>query len=98
VESADTFNAVDLLEVKIDHDRVASFDGRVLEVFGGSVRRFHVQLLSVTVAGPDKKGNRDVTLTQSGRDNAVPLDEAQFDRFQPPLDALKAAGVDVDCP
>jgi len=92
------FRVVDLLEVKIDQYRVASFDGRVLEIFGGSVRRFPVELLSVTGSRPDKKGNRDVTLTQSARDDALPLDEPQFDGFQPLLDALRRVGVKVDCP
>ena len=50
------FRVVDLLEVKIDQYRVASFDGRVLEIFGGSVRRFPGELLSVTGSRPDKKG------------------------------------------
>ena len=84
-----------LLEVKIDQNRVVTFDGRVLEVFGGSVRRFHVELLTVTVREPDKKGNRNVTLGQSGIDNSVPLDGAQFETFQPILDALKNAGVNI---
>ncbi len=86
---------MDLLEVEVDRNRVVAFDGRVLEVFGGSVRRFHVTLLAVTVSGPDKKGNRNVTLTQSGMDNALPLDEAAFERIQPLLDALRSAGVNV---
>jgi hypothetical protein len=86
---------VDVIEVDVDQNRVVVFDGRVLEVFGGSVRRFHVHLLTVAVSGPDKKGNRNVTLVQAGIDNAVPLDEAAFERFQPVLDALKGAGVTV---
>ena len=86
---------MDPLEVEIDQNRVATFDGRVLEIFGGSVRRFHVKLLTVTVSGPDKRGIYDVTLVQAGIDNALPLDEAAFGRFQPILDALKAAGVNV---
>jgi hypothetical protein len=49
----------------------------------------------VTVSGLDKKRIRNVTLTQAGIDNALPLDEAAFERFQPLLDALKSAGVDV---
>ena len=81
--------------MQIDQHRVVAFDGRVLEVFGGSVRRFHTKLLSVTVPGPDKKGTRQVTLRQASVDNALPLDEAEFERFQPVLDALKASGVSV---
>jgi hypothetical protein len=86
---------VDLLEVDIDQNRVATFDGRVLEIFGGSVRRFHVKLLTVTVSGPDKRGNRNVTLVQAGIDNSLPLDDAGFEKIQPLLEALKGAGVNV---
>jgi hypothetical protein len=93
--SADTFNAMDALEIQIDQNRVVTFDGRVLEVFGGSVRRFHVKLLTVTVSAPDKKGNRNITLQQAGIDNSVPLDDAQFEALQPLLEALKGAGVTV---
>jgi hypothetical protein len=84
-----------LLEVEVDRNRVVAFDGRVLEVFGGSVRRFHVKLLAVTVSGPDKKGIRNVTLTQAGVNHSLPLDEAAFERCQPLLDALKSSGVNV---
>ena len=93
--SLDTFTVMDLLEVEVDRNRVVAFDGRVLEVFGGTVRRFHVKLLAVTVSGPDKKGNRDVTLTQAGINHSLPLDEAAFERFQPLFDSLKSAGVNV---
>lgn len=86
---------MDALEVQIDQNRVVAFDGRVLKVFGGSVRRFHVKLLAATVSAPDKKGNRNVTLEQAGIDTALPLDEAEFGRFQPVLDTLKGAGVNV---
>jgi len=86
---------MDPLEVRIDANRVASFDGRVFEVFGGDVRRFHVELLAVAVSGPDKKGSRNVTLEQSQREWAVPLDAEAFEAFQPLLDALKSAGVGV---
>lgn len=88
-------NAMDLIEVDIDQNRVATFDGRVLEIFGGSVRRFHVKLLTASVSGPDKHGSRTVTLVQASIDNALPLDEAAFESFQPLLDALKSAGVSV---
>ena len=86
---------MDPLEIELDQNRVATFDGRVLEIFGGSVRRFHVKLLTVTVSGPDKHGNRNVTLVQANIDNAVPIDEGTFGQFQPILDALKSAGVSV---
>jgi hypothetical protein len=84
-----------MIEIEIDQNRLATFDGRVLEIFGGSVRRFHVTLLTVTVSGPDKHGNRNVTLAQASIDNALPLDEAAFERLQPLLDALRAAGVSI---
>jgi hypothetical protein len=66
---------MDLLEVAAGPNRMVTFDGRVLEVFGGSVRRFHVRLLSVTVSGPDKHGNRNVVLRQAGIENSLPVDE-----------------------
>ena len=83
------------LEVQIDQNRLVAFDGQILEVFGGSVRRFHVKLLTVTVSGPDKRGGRQVTLTQAGIDAALPLDEPEFAAFQPILEALQHAGVEV---
>ncbi|MET9660677.1 hypothetical protein [Streptomyces sp. NPDC006510] len=40
-----------------------SFDGRVLEVFGGSVtHRFHVRHMHFRVTGPDRKGRRSVEI------------------------------------
>lgn len=86
---------MDVLEVAAGPNRVVSFDGRVLEVFGGSVRRFHVRLLSVTVSGPDKHGNRNVVLRQAGIDNSLPVDEAAYQQLQPLLRALQSAGVSV---
>jgi len=86
---------VELLEVKLGSLRVAAFDGRVLELFGGSVRRFHIQLLTVAVTRPDRKGNRTVKLQQSQTEDDVFLGEADYTTFQPLLDALQAAGVSV---
>lgn len=74
---------------------LATFDGRVLELFGGSVRRFHVTLLTVTVSGPDKRGNRTVTFEQSQNEWGVPLDDAAYQGIQPLLGALGQAGVPV---
>jgi hypothetical protein len=84
---------MDLLEVSAGPYRVVSFDGRVLEVFGGADRRFHVSLLSVTVPGPDKRGNRNVVFTQAGVNSSLPVDEAAFEQLQPLLRALQNAGV-----
>lgn len=84
-----------LLEVGAGPNRIVSFDGRVLEVFGGSVRRFHVSLLSVTISGPDKHGNRNVVLRQAGIDNSLPVDEPAFEQLRPLLEALRSAGVSV---
>ena len=86
---------MDLLEVAAGPNRIVSFDGRVLEVFGGSVRRFHVNLLSVTVSGADKHGNRNVVLRQAGIDNSLPVDEAVYQQLQPLLQALENAGVSI---
>ncbi len=82
------------LEVDVDKNRVVSFDGRVLEVFGGP-GRFHVHLLTIAVAGPDKHGSRNVTLRQAGEVLFLPLDALAFERIQPLLDALKQAGVSI---
>ena len=90
-----TFAVMYLLEVGAGPNRIVSFDGRVLEVFGGSVRRFHVNLLSVTVSGPDKHGNRNVVLRQAGIDNSLPVDEPAYAQLQPLLEALRSAGVSV---
>jgi hypothetical protein len=84
-----------LLEVGSGPNRIVTFDGRVLEVFGGSVRRFHASLLSVTVSGPDKHGNRNVVLRQAGIDNSLPVDEPTYEQLQPLLQVLKSAGVSV---
>jgi len=86
---------VDLLEVDVDRNRLVAFDGRVLEVFGGAVRRFHVHLLTVTVPQPDKKGIVNVTLTQAGIDVALPCDEPTMAKLQPILAALRSAGASV---
>ena len=84
-----------VLEVQIDQNRLATFDGKVLEVFGGSVRRFHINLLTVKVSGPDKRGSRLVTLTQALNEASLPLDESEFAAFQPILDAMRGAGVKI---
>lgn len=86
---------MDPVEVQLDANRVVSFDGRALEIFGGSVRRFHAKLLTVTVPAPDKRGNRTITLHHSGQDVALPVDEQEFVTVQPVLAALQAAGVSV---
>jgi len=90
-----TFAVMDLLEVAAGRDRVVAFDGRVLEVFGGSVRRFHVGLLSVSVSGPDKHGNRNIVFTQAGIDNSLPVDEPTYEQLRYVLEALVNAGVRV---
>ena len=58
---------MDALEVQIDDDCIMTFDGHVLERFGyQSADRYHVRLLVVEVAGPDKRGIRTVKLKHSG--------------------------------
>jgi len=90
---------VEALEVRIDEYRVVAFDGRVLEFFGADEGRFHVDLLSVTVADPDKKGNRSVKVEDAHSQMTIGplggLDEASFQRLRPVLDALKVAGASV---
>ena len=85
-------------DVPVAAGAVVTFDGRVLEVFGGAVRRFHVLLLRVGVSAADKHGNRTMVLTQSGVETAVSLDEAGFGRLRPILEALHAAGVTITGP
>lgn len=49
---------------------IATFDGRVLELFTertGSDSRMIVGLLHVTVDGPDRKGRREVSFTGAPR-------------------------------
>jgi hypothetical protein len=86
---------VEPLEIELDRNRLVSFDGRVLEIFGAAVRRFHVSLLTVTVPPADKKGMRNLTLTQSGYDVTLSADEAAMAALQPVLSALRTAGVNV---
>jgi hypothetical protein len=54
-----------------------------------------VTLLTVTVSGFDKRGNREVTFIQAGQYNALPVDGPGFERLQPLLDALEAGRVDI---
>ncbi|MET8980899.1 hypothetical protein ABZX85_35390 [Streptomyces sp. NPDC004539] len=43
--------------------RLYSFDGRVLEIFGGEdAVRYHVRNMYVRVTGPDRKGKRVVEI------------------------------------
>jgi hypothetical protein len=82
-------------DIQLDQNRLVAFDGRVLEVFGGAVRRFHVALLTVTMSDPDKHGNRNLPLTQAGNDWSLPVDESTYERLAPLLEELKDAGVNV---
>jgi hypothetical protein len=86
---------MDLLEVSAGPDRIVAFDGRVLEIFDGSDRRFHVRLLSVTVPRPDKRGNRTIVLLQGRTNHYLTVDEPAWEQLQPLLEALKSAGVPV---
>ncbi len=82
-------------EIRLDDNKLVSFDGRVLEIFGGSVRRFHVALLTVTVHAPDKRGSVSITFTQAQSETSYPIDQAALDSLRPILDALQAAGVRI---
>ncbi|MER5360122.1 hypothetical protein [Streptomyces sp. NPDC002785] len=46
-----------------------SFDGRILEIFGGYPLRFHIRHLHLRVTEPDRKGKRTVEITH-GRPEA----------------------------
>ncbi|MEU6351801.1 hypothetical protein ABZ896_21055 [Streptomyces sp. NPDC047072] len=39
-----------------------SFDGRILEIFGGGPIRFHIRHMYVRVTSPDRKGKRVVEI------------------------------------
>lgn len=39
-----------------------SFDGRILEIFGGDPIRFHIRHMYLSVTGPDRKGKRVVEI------------------------------------
>lgn len=39
-----------------------TFDGRILEVFGGYPKRFHIRNMDLQVTGPDRKGRRTVVI------------------------------------
>ena len=87
---------MDLIEVSVGHGRIIAFDGRVLEVFGASPRRFHADLLSVAVLSPDKHGIRSVIFRQAEVDDtAYQLDQQSYEQLQPVLEALKSAGASV---
>ncbi|WP_329040936.1 hypothetical protein OHT61_23560 [Streptomyces sp. NBC_00178] len=43
--------------------KLYSFDGRVLEIFGGDVCRFHIRHMYLRVTGPDRKGKRTVEIS-----------------------------------
>ena len=94
---------MDALEVRLDQDRLICFDGRVLEFFGAAPDkstgtkppRFHVKLLAVEVEDPDKKGIRTLSFRVPAYIAFLLCDEPAFERFQPMLDALRAAGVSV---
>ncbi|CAM5672431.1 hypothetical protein SAVIM338S_07068 [Streptomyces avidinii] len=39
-----------------------TFDGRILEVYGSSPKRFHIRNMDLRVTGPDRKGRRTVVI------------------------------------
>lgn len=45
--------------------RFYSFDGRILEIFGGHPNRFHIRNLQVSITDPDRKGRRTVTIVHA---------------------------------
>lgn len=49
-----------------------TYDGRVLEIFGGNAIRFHVRHMHVSITDPDRKGNRTVEIAH-GRPEAPGL-------------------------
>ena len=47
-----------------------SFDGRILEIFGGRPHRFHIENLQLSVTGPDRKGRRTVEIVHAPPGNS----------------------------
>ena len=71
-------------------DSLLVFDGRVVEVFGfpgSESMRFHVANLSLTVAGPDRKGRHDVTLKPRTRGSGGCMFQVEAEGW-PPVEAL----------
>ncbi|MFJ8406177.1 hypothetical protein ACIQ9K_37790 [Streptomyces microflavus] len=52
----------DEIMIRVGGTRFYSFDGRILEIFGGDPIRFHVRNMYVHVTGPDRKGKRVVEI------------------------------------
>ncbi|MGW9210523.1 hypothetical protein ACWGR4_26485 [Embleya sp. NPDC055664] len=39
-----------------------TFDGRILEIFGGYPKRFHIRNMALRVTPPDRKGRRTIEI------------------------------------
>ena len=86
------------------YNALASFDGRVLELFSQNAddsRRIHIKFLSISVSD-EKKGRRNVVLNNERGTSSVTrfatfinLDASAFEAIRPLLDALTNAGVRV---
>ena len=67
-----------------------SFDGRILEVFGGNPHRFHIQNLHLSVTDPDRKGRRTVEIAAVGTHVTMSYTATEWERT-PDLAALLEA-------
>jgi hypothetical protein len=79
---------------------VLQFDGRVIEFFGGqstSAWRRNIGLMSaVVVTGPDKRGDWAVAMQPPPKlMSSFTVGQAEFEAFQPFLDAFRSAGLTV---
>ncbi|MFD3993502.1 hypothetical protein [Streptomyces sp. NPDC058583] len=76
-----------------------SFDGRVLEIFGGHPVRFHIRHMHLRVTGPDRKGRQTVEIRHGrpeapGASHVWTYTAAERDDLRaltPVLDAVQAA-------
>ena len=78
-------------------DNLLAFDGRVLELFGHPATpssRFHVANLDLTVADPDKKGRRMLTLKAATKRSGgvmLEIEPEDWPALEPFLDRVLAA-------
>ena len=71
---------------------VASFDGRVLELFGFYSHRYHVHELEVRVEGPDKKGRYEVAIgSRWGGGAQFRVEGPDWPALGPVIEAARAA-------
>ncbi|MBK6010337.1 hypothetical protein [Streptomyces sp. MBT53] len=78
-----------------------SFDGRILEVFGGHPHRFHIQNLHLSVTDPDRKGRRTVEIVHArpgatGHSLSWQVTAAEWERSPDLVALLEAVQASID--